>query len=112
MPHFRRELLDGFPHAHLAVLKTETAGPNSSDIPSFLFSLAKDCVADFKGQVHGVFGVSRWTKMSAVHHNNRVADVVSVEGCEIAFRPFIRNGGEAYWANGVERAIPILPVRK
>ena len=76
---------------------------------------AEDRIADLTGQVDDVFSLIRLrscTKIRAIKHDDRVADVVSVEGCELAFRLLVRDGGEAYWANGVERAIPILPVRK
>jgi hypothetical protein len=32
--------------------------------------------------------------------------ILKTEGCEIAFKPFIRNRGEAYLANGVEKSDP------
>ena len=73
---------------------------------------AEDRVANLTGQVDDVFSVSRWTKVRAIKHDDRVADVVSVGGREIAFRLFVRDGGETCWANGIKRAIPILPVRK
>jgi hypothetical protein len=73
----------------------------------FFRPLAEDRVANLARQVHGVFSVSGWTKIRTIRHNDRVTDVVSVEACKIAFRFFVGNGGEAYWADGVERAISI-----